>query len=463
MILRRLGTSFVLILSFGLSGCGAGASKGAESPANSSKDEASSEEAADPDDSSLKESGAASKKEKKEKDEKKTSEETAKESAEKPVAEAPPKKKEEAPKKAPRPEMSKKARRAFDAGAKAFVAGDLAGAQTQYSAAVSADKNAYEAHLALGVVYERQGQYGKAASAYDAAVRVVPDYEEAIVASALLQARQGKPDAALSYLNKHQAQTGKTAAILAAMAEVKSIQGQSGDAQKLAQQALKENPNFKPAMVALARDHYRARRIDLALYALTGILDGYGEGNPPRDKNNAEALYLRGLIYSERGMRGPAMEELEKAVKVRPDLVDAHLLLANYMMEAGNAKDAKQHLVTAIRYDSKNVAAHLQLGDAYRLLGKPDNARKELEWVLAAEPNQAAAHYNLGLLYLLGGTMKGVSESASVDKALEHLEAYKARAVRGGPDDVDDLITRAKTQKAVLKAKQEEKATKGGK
>jgi Tfp pilus assembly protein PilF len=129
--------------------------------------------------------------------------------------------------------------------------------------------------------------------------------------------------------------------------------------------------------------------------------------------------------------------------------------MANFMMAAGNAKEARSHLEMAVRYDNKNVAAHLQLGDAYRLLNRAEDARRELEWVLAADPNQGAAHYNLGLLFLLGEQMKGLSEGAMIDKALEHLEAYKARAQRGGPDDVDDLITRAKTKKALLQAKQE--------
>lgn len=372
-------------------------------------------------------------------------------------ASAPPATPEEpaAPKKAPRPEMSKKAKKSFDAGKKAFAQGDLQGAKTQYAAATKADQNAYEAHYALGVVFERLGNPSKAKASYQRALQVVPDHEEAIVAHALVVARQGNQDAALSFLNKKNSQIGKSAAVLAAMAEVNSIKGNSGEAQRLAQQALKADPNYKPAMVTLARDHYRARRIDLALYALTGILDGYGEGNPPRDKNNAEARMLRGLIYAERGLRGPAMEEMEKALDIRPDLVDAHLVLANFMMGAGNAKEARPHLEMAVRYDNKNVAAHLQLGDAYRLLNRAEDARRELEWVLAADPNQGAAHYNLGLLFLLGDKMKGLSEEAMIDKALEHLEAYKARAQRGGPDDVDDLITRAKTKKALLKAKQE--------
>lgn len=360
------------------------------------------------------------------------------------------------PKKAPRPAMNASAKGAYEAGQKAFAAGDLQGAKAQYSKATKADANAYEAHRALGAVHERLGNEGAAAKSYRWALKVVPDDEESIAAYAILQARQKNYDAALATLQKGAEATGPSAAILAAKAEVKSLQGQSGQAQGFAQDALKLDPSYKPAMLALARDHYRARRIDLALYALTGILDGYGEGNPPRDKNNAEARLLRGIIYSERGLRGPAMEEMEKALEERPDLVAAHLVLANYMMEAGNAKDARVHLEQAVRYDNKNLTAHLQLGDAYRLLGRTEDARRELEWVLAAEPNQAAAHYNLGLLFLLSPKVKGMTEQQALDKSIEHLEAYKARAQRGGPDDVDDLITRAKTNKALLKAKAEE-------
>lgn len=360
---------------------------------------------------------------------------------------------------AARPKMKQKAEQAFKSGQKAFKSGDLKGAETQFKAAIAADKRAYLAYFALGVVQERTGNSSGASKSYRAALDIVPDHEPSAVAYSLILARQGKYDEAFDFVQKRPSSAGPSAALVAVKAEVRSLQGRSGEAQELAQQALKIDPNFKGAMVTLARDHYRARRIDLALYALTGILDGYGDDNPPRDKNNAEAHMLRGLIYAERNLRGPAMEEMEKALKERSDLVDAHLVLANYMMQAGNAKDARPHLESAIRYDSRNIGAHLQLGDAYRLLGRPDDARRELEWVLKADPNQAAARYNLGLVFLLGGTLKGMSEAQAVDKAIEHLEAYKARAVRGGPDDVEELITRAKTKQAMLKSQQGQPAS----
>lgn len=361
-------------------------------------------------------------------------------------------------KQAPRPEMSGRASAAFKSGEEAFRKGDLAGARTQFTTATTSDGQAFEAFYSLGVTYERLGMLPNAKESYLRALTVVPDHEASIMAFALLLAREGRKDEAAAFLTKKQSEVGKNAAILASLAEVKSLQGESGRAQELAQEALKLDPNYKPAMVALARDHYRARRIDLALYALKGILDGYGQSNPPRDKNNGDARLLRGLIYAERGLRGPAMEDMKAAVQSRPDLVDAHLVLANYMMESGNAKGAQPHLEMAIRYNNTNIPAHLQLGDAYRLLGRPDEARRELEWVLQAAPNQSAAHYNLGLLFLLSPKISGVSEAQATTKAIEHFEAYKSRAQRGGPDDVDDLITRAKTKLAIMKAQSDQPA-----
>ncbi len=253
----------------------------------------------------------------------------------------------------------------------------------------------------------------------------------------------------------------KSAAVTAAQAEVKSIQGNSGEAQRLAQEALKLNPDYRPAMVTLARDHYRSRRLDLALYALKGILDGYGEENPPRDKNNAEAHLIRGLIYKEQGLRGPSIQELQKALELRPDLVEARVQLSSYFLEAGNAADAQQLLEPALRYDADNVIAHLNLGDAYRLLGRPADAKRELEWVKARDPSVAQVHYNLGLLYLFTDNFPGVSPGQAADTAIDELNQYKKmkpRVAGGTPDDTDELITRAKTKKALLDAKAAESA-----
>jgi tetratricopeptide (TPR) repeat protein len=353
------------------------------------------------------------------------------------------------------PRMNARAAAAYEAGLAAFRAGDMKGAEAQFRAATAADANAYEAHYALGTTLERASQVDEALSAYRRSIEVYSGFGpgiEALTRLCLATQRAGEAEAVL---NRLRSKNGETAPVLAALAEVKSVQKDSAEAQSLAQQALKVDPDYRPAMGVLARDHYRNRRLDLALYTLTAILDGYGSENPPRDKNNAEARLLRALIYKEQGLRKPAIDELRRAVELRPDLIEARLNLAAYMLEAGNAAEALPILEGALKYDPANVLVHLNLGDAYRLQGRPGEALKQLAWVTQAAPKLAQAHYNLGLVYLFSTNIEGMTPEAAVAKAITEFETYQKMQPRtrpGAGDDAAELLARAKNKKAVLEA-----------
>lgn len=360
-----------------------------------------------------------------------------------------------------RPRMNAAAAGYYSAGMQAFQAGDLDAAHAQLTKATESDASAYQAYYSMGVVRERLGNTTGAMSAYSKAISVVPDYEPAIVAYAVLTAREGNPDAAEEYLNGRLAKMERSAALTSAMAEVKSIRGDSGAAQRLAKEALKANPDYRPAMIVMARDHYRSRRLDLALYALQGILDGYGAENPPRDKDNPEALLIRGLIFKERGQRASAMADFKRAIEIRPDLVEAKVQLAAYLLEAGNAPEAVPLLESALRYDRDNLLARLNLGDAYRLLGRVGDSKLQLDWVRQKDPKLAQVHYALGLLYLFGEKIPGTTPKQAAEQATEAFEEYKKlrpRAGLGQADDVDELITAAKSKKAIIEADEAEKA-----
>jgi tetratricopeptide (TPR) repeat protein len=360
-----------------------------------------------------------------------------------------------------RPKMNAAAEQQYRAGMQAFQVGQLDGAEAQFSQAVQLDSRAYQAYYSLGVVRERKNNSSGALSAYAKAIAIVPDYEPAIAAYGVLTAREGNPGEAEQYLNGRLAKMEKSAAITTALAEVKSIRGESGAAQKLAQQALKINPDFRPAMVTLARDHYRSRRLDLALYSLQGILDGYGPENPPRDKDNPEALLIRGLIHKERNERAAAMNDFRRALDLRPDLVEARVQYAGYLLESGNAAEAAPHLEAALRFEQENLLARLNLGDAYRLLGRANEAKQQLEWVAEKDPKLPQVRYSLGLLYLFGDSIPGVSPKDAATKAIAAFEEYKRlrpRSAVGQADDADELITAAKSKKAVIESQEEEAA-----
>ena len=353
---------------------------------------------------------------------------------------------------------SARAAPALASGIAAFRKGDLASAKAQFEKASQADPKSAHAHYALGAIHERLWAPKDAENAYRRALAAAPAFTPARVALAMLAAKTS-PERAAAELMASWPQADDKAGALTALSLAYGMSGRFEQATQAAQDALKLDSNYRPAMVALAVNQERARHVDLSLYTLEGILDGFGEGNPPRDARNAEARQQRGAILATRGKRGPAMADFEAALAVRPDLVPARLYLAIYMLEAGNAEGALQHLEAAVRFDPRNVAAHLALGDAYRLLGRVADARRELEWVISARPKAAEPHYNLGLLYLTSDAVPGLSPVMAAEKAIRHFEAYRARAARGGPDDVEELITRAKTKKA----ENEPQAAAGGK
>jgi tetratricopeptide (TPR) repeat protein len=325
-------------------------------------------------------------------------------------------------------------------------------AEAFFLKAIEADPQAYQSFYSLGVVQERLGK-AAAAGSYRKAFTVVPDYEEAIVAYGLLLAKQENLSEADAFLTDKRGRLPKSAAVAGALAEVKSIAKDTASAQRIAQEALKIEPDYRPAMVTIARDHYRNRRLDLALTALKAILDGFDKTNPARDADNAEAHLLRGLIYAEQTQRVEAMEEFQTAMKLRPDLITARLRVATFLLEVGRAQEALPILQGAVGYEAENVAAHLSLGDAQRLLGRYAEAKREFDWVLSRNASLPQVHYNLALMYLFAPSMPGMSPLGQVDAAIEELNKYQELKPKGGgQDDTDELLQRAKLKKSEIEA-----------
>ncbi|TKD04386.1 tetratricopeptide repeat protein [Polyangium fumosum] len=339
----------------------------------------------------------------------------------------------------------------YQQGMAAFAAGDLTAAKGLFQQVIQADARAPHAHYSLGAVQERLRE-PEAAASYQKALSITPDYEPAIIAYAMLLARKGNLGEAERLLTEKRAIMPRSAAVTATLAEVKSLQKDTGSAQRLAQEALKINPDYRPAMVVIARDHYRNRRLDLALYALQAILDGFGADNPPRDKENPEALLLRGLILREQSQRAGAMDNFRRAVQRRPDLVEARVQLAAMLLEAGNGQEALPLLEGAVRYDGDNLPAHLALGDTYRLLGRYGDAKREFEWVLARDASMPQVHYDLGLLYLFAPSVPGMSAKQQVAEAIAELKKYQELRRKGERDDSEELLQRAKLKEGELAA-----------
>jgi Tfp pilus assembly protein PilF len=344
---------------------------------------------------------------------------------------------------------------AYEAGWQAWLRGDLPTAKSKFTEAASLAPKSPSPPYSLGVVLEHLGEVSGAQQSFRTAFSNDPEHELSMCAYALSLANGRSPGEADSFLTDKRAKKANSPRLTACNAEVKSIQKDHATAQQLAQDALRMDPNFKDAMVTIARDHYRARKMDLAKYALQAVLEGFGDATPARDKENAEAHLLRGLIMREQGSRIVALKDFEDATKRRPDLVEALVNLGSMRLEAGNAQEALGPLESATKFAPNNALAHLNLGDNYRLLQRYADAKTEFDKALSLDSSLAAAHYDIGLMYLTAQSIPGTSADQQVTTAIKELETYKtmrgAKAPPGVNDEIDDLLNRAKAKQAELK------------
>lgn len=351
--------------------------------------------------------------------------------------------------------LSGSAKSAYEKGWQAWLAGDLQAAKKHFREASELAPKSPAPAYGLGVVDERLGDMSGAQQAYRQAFSADPEHELSMCAYALSLANAGSKSEADTFMTDHRNKKPNSARLTACHAEVKSLAKDHGTAQQLAQDALRMDPNFNQAMVTVARDHYRARKLDLAKYALRAILEGTDDTNPARDKGNPDAHLIRGLIFRETGPRSVAMTDFEAAAKGRPDSVEALVNLGSMKLEAGNSQEALPILENAVKFGPNNAVAHLNLGDCYRLLGRVADAKKEFDQALALDSSLAAAHYDLGLLHLNAQSVPGMSADQQVAQAIKEFETYKtmrgARPPAGVDDQIDDLLNRAKAKQAELK------------
>lgn len=374
----------------------------------------------------------------------------------------------EAPPPPPTPSDKSKlegdARAAYDKGMAAYNAGDLGGAAQGFQQAISIENKAYEAYYALGFTYERMGRGSEALEQYRTAYKLNGNFGAAVAAYGFLLYKQGSRTEAEKFLEDQAAKSPKDLGVKTALAEVKSLNGDSSRAQELAGEVLTAEAKYEDAMVLIARDHYRRGRNDLATYVLSAILDGQrtqeekekdlpAKASPPRAPNHAGAHMLRGIMLQKAGERLVAAKWFESAAKLRPDLVDAQLQLGLIRLEANDAEGALEPLRKAVTYAAGNVEAHLALGDAYRLYGgKGAEAKKEYLWVVSSAGTpaniKALAQYDLGLLYFLTPAIDGMTDVQRYDKCVEYWNQFKAaKGTASGaswPSDADDLIEQAR-------------------
>lgn len=142
--------------------------------------------------------------------------------------------------------------------------------------------------------------------------------------------------------------------------------------------------------------------------------------------SNAEGFCFLGQIEASQEIPSTAaLNNLNKAIALDSNYVEAWYQLARYYMELKEYARARQLLLRAIDINPLHEKSQSRLGMVYYYLNNFDLAKKAYQTALAINPIDFNTHYNLGeVYYATGDTSRAMKE---FNKTLEynpgHVEA----------------------------------------
>lgn len=176
----------------------------------------------------------------------------------------------------------------------------------------------------------------------------------------------------------------------------------------------------------------QGRRTLLASWMLVATLPGRAQSP------EVQAAFERGARAMQSGQAAAAEQAFREAVRLAPQMAEAHLDLGLVLGREGKVEEAIGSLRQAIALDPSAASAHMFLGVFLYQNDQAAEARKELQTEVAAHPDNAEA------LTWLGTVDLGLGEP---DQAVAAFD----RAYQLTPDDLNVLELRGRAHSMVAR------------
>lgn len=302
-------------------------------------------------------------------------------------------------------------------------AGDLTRAERELSEEVRRQPARDDYWTHLGILQERLGQPGRARDSYRKALEKNPGQVAANLNLVRLAAREDALPAAekelLERLERHPEAHGARLGL----AQLRIIQGRTGEAAEEAKKVLKVEERNTRAMQLLAAAWFAEEKIELTQMVLENAI-----AIDPEDGALHNAL---GMVHLALEQKPQALASFAKAGELQPGLAEARNNHGAMLVEAQDHAAAEVELKAALASAPDFVAAQLNLGNALRGQGRIEEARAAYERALKLDPELDEAWFNLGILYL-DSPVPSVEDLARYQQSLTWFETY---AQKGGRDE----------------------------
>jgi len=162
------------------------------------------------------------------------------------------------------------------------------------------------------------------------------------------------------------------------------------EARRAYREALRRDPGFSPAHVALAASLHRSGEHGAAAEHLEAAL--------LRNPDAAEARYTLGLVRRAQGREREAAVQLTRAARAGFREAAARYVLGQIAVSAGRTEEALDQFARAALLDPRDFAARTALALVERIAGRTAQARARIDGVLAELPIDPLASNERALL-----------------------------------------------------------------
>jgi tetratricopeptide (TPR) repeat protein len=254
------------------------------------------------------------------------------------------------------------------------------------------EKTTAERQYESGLALLRQGRINEAADAYQAALRLKPDFVEAHYALGVARSRMGRehfPAAVDQFLEVLRLRPDHVDARVD-LSSILALEGDSPAAAAQLEQAIRLAPTNADLYVLLGKE-----QLDSNEYAKAA--DSFHKASELNPRLDA-AHYGLGLVSLKQHDNTRAIREFRQALDLNPSDAFSHLELGKICLGEGDLEEAAKHLKEAVRLRPGMAETYVELGRLYRRENALDKAEAAYDEALRLQPNLSEANYNLALL-----------------------------------------------------------------
>ncbi len=249
------------------------------------------------------------------------------------------------------------------------------------------------------------------------------------------------------------------------LAEAYAANGQTEQAIRCYQEAVRRKPGFRPAWVGLGRILTKAgasnsqRALDAFRRALglgpedATILNDLGlvclqqgriaeavqalQKAVAADPGDPQASNNLGSALQQTGDTAAAEQAYRNAIRTQPDFARAHLNLANLLATRGDFPQAEYHYQRALWLDPRSARAHQEYAASLAGAERFREAREQFEAAVRLDPTLSQAQTGLADMLALQGNVGQAVEhyrkalAADPESAVAHLGLASALAAQG--------------------------------